>query len=166
MKNPVIKHLEPIRLIGIKTLNRQNDDQTQNLWKRFMIHRKDIAGRINQLYYAVQEYHGRLEINRFTLDTEFTIWAAVEVKDFDYIPEGMNTISIGGGSYAVFTHIGPISTFNESIRYIFHKWLPMSAFELDEGPHFTIMGEKYKGGIQPDSEEEIYIPVKDKRNPY
>jgi AraC family transcriptional regulator len=32
---------------------------------------------------------------------------------------------------------------------------------LDNRPHFEILGEKYKQG-SPDSEEEIWIPVKEK----
>jgi len=38
--------------------------------------------------------------------------------------------------------------------YIFSDWLPKSDYELDEKPHFEILGEKYKND-DPNSEEEI-----------
>jgi AraC family transcriptional regulator len=34
-----------------------------------------------------------------------------------------------------------------------------SAYDLDNRPHFEILGEKYKNE-SPDSEEELWIPVK------
>jgi AraC family transcriptional regulator len=34
---------------------------------------------------------------------------------------------------------------------------------LDDRPHFEILGDKYKNG-DPDSEEEIWIPIKQKNN--
>jgi AraC family transcriptional regulator len=38
-------------------------------------------------------------------------------------------------------------------------WLPDSGFELDNRPHFAVMGEKYKRDDDA-SEEEIWIPVR------
>jgi len=37
--------------------------------------------------------------------------------------------------------------------------LPNSDYELDNRPHFEILGKKYKNNSA-DSEEEIWIPVK------
>lgn len=46
-------------------------------------------------------------------------------------------------------------------QYIFGTWLPASGYYLDNRPHFEILGHKYKNN-DPDSEEEIWIPVKPK----
>ncbi|MGK2861531.1 MAG: GyrI-like domain-containing protein [Chitinophagaceae bacterium] len=45
--------------------------------------------------------------------------------------------------------------------YIFNTWLPPSGYDLDNRPHFEILGEKYKND-DPLSEEEIWIPIKQK----
>ena len=47
----------------------------------------------------------------------------------------------------------------DTFRYILGEWMRDSDYDLDNRPHFEILGEKYKNG-SPDSEEEIWIPVK------
>lgn len=42
---------------------------------------------------------------------------------------------------------------------IFTQWLPANAYMVDDRPHFAVMGAKYKHN-DPESEEEIWIPVK------
>ncbi len=39
--------------------------------------------------------------------------------------------------------------------------LPNSEYELENRPHFEVLGEKYKNN-DPNSEEEIWIPIKKK----
>jgi AraC family transcriptional regulator len=51
--------------------------------------------------------------------------------------------------------------FGSFMNYIFMEWLPQSNYQLDNRPHFQILGEKYKHN-QPDSEEEVWIPIKTK----
>lgn len=74
------------------------------------------------------------------------------------IPEGMETFDLVGGKYAVFLHRG-LSSDTSTFEYIFQEWLPNSDFTLDDRPHFDLLGEKTKRN-DPDSEEEIWIPVK------
>jgi AraC family transcriptional regulator len=90
----------------------------------------------------------------------FEKWAAVEVSEFNSVPEGMASFILNSGHYAVFYYKG-LSTDTEIFRYIFGIWLPGSGFELDDRPHFEVLGEKYKNN-DPDSEEEIWIPIKAK----
>jgi AraC family transcriptional regulator len=65
------------------------------------------------------------------------------------------------GLYAVFLHRGPATTGPKTFEYIFQTWLPASEYFLDHRPHFEILGTNYKND-DPDSEEEIWIPVKPK----
>ena len=89
---------------------------------------------------------------------EFEKWAVVEVPDFDSIPDHFETFILSNGIYAVFDYKG--SSGDSSIfQYIFQTWLPASGYMLDDRPHFEILGEKYKNQ-HPDSEEEIWIPIK------
>jgi AraC family transcriptional regulator len=95
------------------------------------------------------------------LKKEFDKWAAVEVPDFNMVPGNMDTITLPGGLYAVFSYKGPASAVSKLYQYIFQDWLPEAAFLLDNRPHFALMGAKYKAeGLN--SEEEIWIPIKPK----
>jgi AraC family transcriptional regulator len=91
----------------------------------------------------------------------FEKWAAIEVPDFEIIPVEMETFVLTGGLYAVFVHKGAASTGPETFRYIFGTWLPNSGYSLGNRPHFEILGDKYKNE-DPDSEEEVWIPIKRK----
>jgi len=73
----------------------------------------------------------------------------------------MKTITSPEGLYAVFVHKGAASEGPKTYQYIFTTWLPASDYQLDNRPHFAIMGEKYKGE-DPGSEEELWIPIKPK----
>jgi AraC family transcriptional regulator len=63
-----------------------------------------------------------------------------------------------GGLYAVFDYKG-LSTDNSIFQFIFGTWLPSSEYDLDDRPHFEVLGNKYKNN-DPTSEEEIWIPIK------
>jgi AraC family transcriptional regulator len=83
------------------------------------------------------------------------------VSDFDFIPYGMQSLLVEEGLYAVFNHVGDVVKARETFSYIFGVWLPNSEYQLDNRPHFEILGTKYKNNA-PDSEEEIWIPIKRK----
>jgi AraC family transcriptional regulator len=85
----------------------------------------------------------------------------VPVTDFKSIPDGMQQLIVQEGLYAVFNHEGDAVKARETFGYIFGVWLPNSEYELDNRPHFEILGAKCKNNA-PDSEEEIWIPVKRK----
>lgn len=84
--------------------------------------------------------------------------AAVEVHNFNVTPYGMEAYVLSGGLYAVFMHKGS-STDSNTFLFIFGTWLPNSTYELDDRPHFELLGEKYRNN-DPSSEEEICIPIK------
>jgi AraC family transcriptional regulator len=71
----------------------------------------------------------------------------------------MSILNISEGLYAIFDYKGPANAALPFFRYIFETWLPASDYAIDNRPHFAMMGEKYRGN-HPDSEEEIWVPVK------
>jgi AraC family transcriptional regulator len=97
----------------------------------------------------------------FNPANEFERWATVEVSDFDKVPDELETFVLPGGQYAVFLHKGDAKEFSKTFRYILETWLPGSDYALDNRPHFEVLGGKYKNN-DPNSEEEIWIPVKEK----
>ena len=133
------------------------NNRTGELWRNFMPERKKITNNLTTDVISMQIYKPS-HFEHFDPGREFEKWAAVEVSDFDNIPDGFETFILASGLYAVFDYKGS-SDDNSIFQYIFQTWLPASGYILDDRPHFEILGEKYKNQ-HPDSEEEIWIPLK------
>lgn len=96
----------------------------------------------------------------FSPQNEFEKWATVEVEDFASVPDGMKSFVLPTGLYAVFDYQGA-SSDNAIFQYIFSVWIPNSNYTVDDRPHFEVLGPNYKNN-DPNSEEEIWIPIKNK----
>lgn len=154
---PQFVTIEPKKLLGICLEMSLAENRTGELWRSFMPSLKEIETRVGNNLYSLQVYDEDY-FQRFDPTREFEKWALTEVKNFSLIPDEMEPFELPGGMYAVFQHKG---MGTEIFQYIFSEWLPNSGYVLDNRPHFEILGEKYKQG-SPDSEEEIWIPVKKK----
>ena len=157
--HPRIETLPEKKLVGKQVKMSLSTNKTGELWKSFMQRRKEIKNNLTTELFSMQVYDKSLNFVNFTQDTVFEKWAAVEVLDFNNIPEDMESFTLTGGLYAVFLHRGAASTGPATFRYIFETWLPNSEYSLDNRPHFEILGEKYKNE-DPDSEEDIWIPIR------
>lgn len=135
------------------------NNRTAELWKNFMPRRKEILHTVNRFLYSVECYPDPFFFRSFDPLKPFTKWAAVEVTGTQQVPEGMETLLIPQGLYAVFLYRGKASEGEKAYRYIFSEWLPASSYVLDHRPHFALMGDHYKHDDQ-ESEEELWIPVK------
>ena len=156
---PRLERLVEKKLVGKRMEMCLADDKTGELWRSFMLKKKEIKNSVGSVLYSMQLYDG-LYFDNFHPGKVFEKWAAVEVTDFEHIPANMETFVLSGGLYAVFLHRGS-NTDNKTFHYIFTTWLPNADYLLDNRPHFEILGERYKNG-DPNSEEEIWIPVKPK----
>lgn len=157
---PRIEILSEKKLVGKRSFMSFADNQTFRLWQSFMPRRKEINNRMTTDLISMQVYPQSFDF-AFNNDTRFDKWAAVEVTDFETIPDEMETYILAGGLYAVFEYTG-LSSDTKIFQYIFGTWLPGSNYKIDNRPHFEILGEKFKVN-DPSSEEEIWIPVKLKR---
>ncbi len=135
------------------------NNKTGELWSGFAPRIHEIPNRHTAEKISLQVYAPGYFLH-FDPSAEFEKWAAVEVMDFDAFPAGMEPFTLQGGLYAIFDYKGS-STDNRIFQYIFKEWLPNSDYELDNRPHFEVLGEKYKNN-DPGSEEEIWIPIKSK----
>lgn len=153
-----IETLTEKKLIG-KHINMSFiENKTFQLWSGFMPKRKEIVNTVNSNLYSLEVFPAN-HFDNFDANKIFQKWAAVEVENFDEVPEEMETLIIPSGLYAVFIHVGPQSEGHKTYHSIFAEWLPKSEYTVDDRPHFAIMDEKYKKE-EPDSEEEIWIPIK------
>jgi AraC family transcriptional regulator len=154
---PQIKVLAEKKLVGIKCIMSLANNQTGALWASFMPKRKSIQHVSGTALYSLQVYPPSY-FEAFNPNTPFDKWAAIEVSESNSIPDDMDTLTLPQGLYAVFHYKG-LSTDNAIYQYIYTSWLPKSEYILDNRPHFELLGEKYNNN-DPDSEEEIWIPIK------
>lgn len=132
------------------------DYKVGELWKSFMPKRKEISNSLTNELISLVVYQST-HFSDFKPTNEFERWATVEVANFENVPTEMETFILPSGLYAVFNYKG-LNTDNSIFQYILGTWLPNSAYDLDDRPHFEILGEKYKNN-DPNSEEEIWIPI-------
>ncbi len=157
---PRIETLTEKKLIWKRLTMSLSNNKTGELWRSFMTRRREISNNLTSEMFSIQVYDKPVDFGN--LNQEFEKWAAVEVSDFGTIPDGMETLKLEGGLYAVFQYKGS-STDTTIFQFIFGTWLPNSDYLLDSRPHFEILGEKYKNA-DPNSEEDIWIPIKPKDN--
>jgi AraC family transcriptional regulator len=159
MIQPRITNLQEKKLVGIAKQMSLVNNKTGLLWAQFAPKIKDIKNRVSEDKISLQMYPKNYYAN-FNPTTEFTKWATVEVVNFDNKLPELNTLLLESGLYAVFDYKG--SSLDTSIyENIFFNWLPNSKYKVDNRPHFEILGNKYKNN-DPNSEEEIWIPIKEK----
>lgn len=158
---PRIGKIEETKLIGNKTKMSFTNNKTMELWQSFMPRRKEITNPLGTELYSVELYNDRMFFKNFDPTKEFEKWAGIKVSEFDNVPNGLETLIIPKGEYAVFHYKGKPSEAQSTYQYIYGQWIPNSEYELDDRPHFALMGEKYKGE-DPESEEEFWIPIRKK----
>ena len=158
---PRIEAITEKKLVGKHLRVTLSNNKISELWHSFMPRRKEIRNIKSPELFSVAIYENGTDIKNFTKDTEFERWAAMEVAKFDTIPTDMESYIIAGGLYAVFLHKGPASSGPKTFQHIFETWLPESGYIFDDRPQFEVLGDKYKNE-DPDSEEEIWIPIKHK----
>lgn len=160
MKDPEIVEIEDKKLIGISLNTSLADDKTGLLWQRFMKQKKAITGKKSEDLFSVQVYDEGFISGQFNSQSVFEKWAAVEVEDYSELQEHLKGLKLPGGLYAVFTHEGSAKKFPSTAKFIFEEWIPTSKYEIDDRPHFEILGKDYKGPDDSDSVEKIWIPIK------
>jgi len=153
-----IETLTEKKLLGKHLVMSFIENKTFQLWSSFMPRRKEIKNATDSNLYSLEVFPiGHFD--NFDPSNTFQKWAAVEVSDFDEIPPNMEILVIPTGLYAVFLHKGAATEAYQTYHTIFAEWLPNSPYIVDDRPHFAVMDERYKKD-DPDSEEEIWIPIK------
>jgi AraC family transcriptional regulator len=153
--NPKIKTFPQTKFIGKHLSFTYADYRAFELWSSFMPRRKEIQNSVGTELYNIQVNPENFD---FSPTSPFVKWAAVSVSNFDFIPEGMETLVLEEKMYAVFNYKGDQSGAAAFFNAIYTQWLPTSGYELGNHPQFELLGEKYKNN-DPESEEEIWIPI-------
>ncbi|MGL1887136.1 MAG: GyrI-like domain-containing protein [Reichenbachiella sp.] len=159
MIDPRIENIKTKKFVGVSMNMSLEDNQTFKLWSSFMPQVKEITNRVTQDLVSLQVYEDGSHFKQLDPKALFTKWSLAEVADFSNIPEGLTKFELESGLYGVFTHHGKAELFPKTMGFILGMWLPHSKYSLDHRPHFELLGSKYKND-DPDSEEEIWIPLK------
>lgn len=155
MLTPEIITIAPVNLVGISMPMSYLQNETQKLWQTFIPLSKQIQHKSSNEFYSLQLYPDHF-FKAFNPSQVFEKWALVPVTSIVELPPPCKSFILQGGLYAVFHHKGnDTSIFQE----IYSTWIPNSSYSIDNRPHFERLGDKYKNG-HPESEEDIYIPIK------
>jgi AraC family transcriptional regulator len=158
---PVFKTIDEKKVVGmgtkfISTLSPDNNNQTllPALWGKYVPRSYEIQSRLSPVDLGVCFDPGKEKSHP---DECFYI-AGTEVISTDEIPEGMMTMTVPAGRYAVFTHRGAIEKLPMTMKYIYGSWLPKSGEKLRDAPDLEVYDQRFSPGSD-DSELDIYIPV-------
>ncbi|WP_200975203.1 GyrI-like domain-containing protein [Echinicola sp. 20G] len=158
MQAPRIINISKSHFIGMRVEMSFANNQTVKLWKSFMPRKMEIEGVLDEALYSLEIFPIGF-FDAFDPTVYYEKWAAVKVNAKAKASDGMEHLTVPEGNYAIFIHRGPASEGPKTYQHIFQKWLPSSGYQIDDRPHFAVMGEKYKND-DPRSEEEIWIPIK------
>lgn len=156
---PRIEAINEKKLVGKKLIMSFAHYNIGELWENFLPRRKEISHNVTNDLISLAVYQPT-HFADFKPTNKFERWAAVEVANFNNVPNEMETFVLSRGLYAVFKYKG-LNTDYSIFQYIIGTWLPNSDYVLDNRPHFEVLGDKYKNN-DPTSEEEIWIPIKTK----
>jgi len=152
-----IELLAPKKLVGCKIRTSLTNNKTFQVWQNFMTRKDEILHKVNSSFISLQEYDP-LYFLEYNAENVFYKWAAIEVSRYENIPEGMESIDLPGGLYAVFDYKGQ-STDANIYQYVFTSWLPHSYYKLDDRLHIEILKGSDNNNI-PESGDEIWVPIK------
>ena len=94
-------------------------------WERIAPHLGKVPGQVGQDAYGVCHAAGP--------DCQFEYLAGVAVSSPDRLPEGFTTVKIDARRYAVFTHLGHVSSLPATIDTIWTKWVPDCGLPVAHG---------------------------------
>ncbi|WP_321790950.1 AraC family transcriptional regulator [Burkholderia pyrrocinia] len=120
------------------------------LWQAFIPYIGNIPGQVGDVTYGV--------CCNPDADGSFEYIAGVEVKRRDRLPAPLRCVELEPQRYAVFEHVGHISTIHQTVYSIWNGWLPTSGFKAVDAPEF----ERYSEDFDPVAETgvlEIWLPI-------
>lgn len=166
MHEPQIVEKPALTVVGLEAsfISALSPDATNShvigpLWDKFVHRAAEVPNRIGHDMLGV--VYGRPPAER-SHPHEMQYIAAVPVSSTAKIPQGMVAHTVTAGTFAVFTHRGPINSIAKTVDEIYRVWLPQSAWQHAQIADVELYDERFCGGGD-DSEMEIWISVVPKR---
>ena len=154
---PRIVTLDQLVLIGRPYFGDAENNKFAQAWDRFFPFEDQIPSKVNhQVWYGVEIYGPE-----FHKDHQWMYFPSTEVSSLDEIPEALFGKILPSATYAVFTVKGGVPKIGETFMYAYDTWFPASEYEVAHPFDFEYYDERFKAD-DPDSELDIYIPIKAK----
>lgn len=159
--HPKILELPEIKVAGIRGETTLRDNRLQELWGRANSLYSQIPNRVpNGRAFGICEACAENTLYTMNDDILFTEVAGTEVSSFEGLTDPFVPKVIPGGRYAVFTHRGTLQMLPQTFDYIWGTWFLTTKEELDWREDFELYDERFLGYNHPDSEVDLYIPVR------
>jgi AraC family transcriptional regulator len=152
--------MEDRKTLLVAGLMKQYRPETVNeiplLWQQLSPHLGKIPGQVDRAAYGV--------VYNMRSPDGFAYLAGVEVSAALDIPDELSVVRIPDVTYAVFPHVGHVSTLKDTMSVIWNEWLPASGLRLvqfdDEMPD---MLERYGEAFDPATgigDIEVWVPIR------
>lgn len=159
---PKIVEIGSIKVAGLRCETTLSDNVIPQLWERFIKVIDDVPNKAEGLrrFGICESSQSVSSIYSMNKEVLFHEVASVEVTSFDGIPDCIVKKTIDGGRYAVFTHKGSLVNLSKTFDYIWSTWMISNKVKIDDREDFELYDERFKGYYNPDSQLDIYIPIK------
>lgn len=152
-----IKNYEGATLYGKSLHMNRLQDKTADLWKSVMpamMQQKLKNSALVSLQIFPPNYFSQYSPANF-----YTKWALCAIATETAQSLGYQSFQVPPGLYAMFIYKGLPGAAAPFFKSIFQEWLPNSVYQLDQRPHFEVLGAAYDKDST-ESEEEVWIPIK------
>ncbi|WP_128896148.1 GyrI-like domain-containing protein [Longirhabdus pacifica] len=141
---------EEFCVIGMEcTLDKNNSRQIPQLWDTFIAREHELSDMVvSESTYGIC----------FPEEDSFLYMAGAEVKKDAPALSNMIYKEIPASYYAVYTHRGPVSKIKDTISKI--NDLSEKEHVFLRAPEFECYDERFLGPDHPDSEVDLYFPIK------
>lgn len=159
--HPQIVTLPPIKVAGLRGQTTLRDNVLPELWKGFNAVAHTLPNQAEPAR-GIGICEACLENTLYTMnhDVLFTEVVGAQVTSFENLPPCFAAKELPGGCYAVFTHRGSLRMLTRTFEYIWGTWFMTTKEELDDREDFELYDHRFLGYDHPDSEIDLYIPVK------
>jgi len=129
------------RFYGSESDKNNLGEKLPPLWERFIARLEEVEHAVPGCCYGVV-----LPVAGDSDELEY--YAAIEVRQADALPEGMQRIEVPAATYATFLHHGMGKLVDRTVDFIYSSWLCQSAYRHNGGPDLEI----YDASFDPLSE--------------
>lgn len=158
---PKLAELPEILVAGLRGETTLRHNRLPQLWQRTMALYPQIPHRIpGGRGFGICEACRDNTLYTMNSDVLFTEVAGAEVSSFDGLAAPFVQKVLPAGRYAVFTHRGTLRRLPQTFQYIWGTWFLNTTEELDTREDFELYDERFLGYDHPDSEIDLYIPIR------
>lgn len=157
--SPRFEYDEGFTVIGLSVCFKPGGNKVigERLWPDFMIRIEDVLNASQQGFENLRTYGLCKAVNR-NMD-EFIYYAAAKIPPDSPTPEGLTKIDVAPAYYVVFEHASGLGHLNETMSFIYDKWLPNSEHVREAGFELEVYPPDFDP-LSPNAQLEIWVPVK------